>query len=147
MAKNKIYIIMKNGVELEQLVTLSAAKKMADAEGAEVYCDGVCIYPENLTAPATPTNPIVTTDDKTIITAQPIVAEKQKQPIVDDPKTEKYRLKKLMNVRAKPSKEATILTTKPAGTVVRVFSVEDDWLYLADGSFILYRGGEFAEKV
>ena len=36
----KTYIVMKNGKELEQLKTLAAAKKLADAEGAEVYSDG-----------------------------------------------------------------------------------------------------------
>jgi len=41
---NKIYTVVKDGEELEQLKTLAAAKKLADAEGAEVYCDGKCVY-------------------------------------------------------------------------------------------------------
>ena len=41
---NKIYIVVKDGEELEKLKTLAAAKKLADAEGAEVYCDGKCVY-------------------------------------------------------------------------------------------------------
>lgn len=41
---NKIYIVVKDGEELEKLKTLAAAKKLADAEGAEVYCDGKYVY-------------------------------------------------------------------------------------------------------
>lgn len=149
MASNKIYTVMKNGEELEQLKTLTAAKKLADAEGAEVYCDGECVYAAEPAVPATITTDDRTTlfDEKTIITAEPIVAKKPEQPRVDEPEVTKYRLKRLMNVRKKPSMDAQIMTTKPAGTVVRVLAVENDWLHLADGTFILYGGGEFAEKV
>ena len=63
-----------------------------------------------------------------------------------DPETKKYRLKDLMNVRKSPSMGAAILGTRAEGTVVDVLKVEDDWLCLADGSFILYGGGRWAEK-
>ena len=59
---------------------------------------------------------------------------------------ERYRLKNLMNVRERPSMEAAILGTIAEGTAVDVLKVEDDWLCLADGSFILYGGGRWAEK-
>ena len=36
MASKKTYIVMKNGEEIEKLNTLTAAKKLADTEGAEV---------------------------------------------------------------------------------------------------------------
>lgn len=39
MANTKIYTVVKDGEELEQLKTLTAAKKLADAEGAAVYCE------------------------------------------------------------------------------------------------------------
>lgn len=61
-------------------------------------------------------------------------------------KPERYRLKNLMNVRERPSMEAAILGTIAEGTAVDVLKVEDDWLCLADGSFILYGGGRWAEK-
>ena len=173
MASNKTYIVTKNGEELEQLKTLAAAKKLADAEGAEVYCDGECVYradtvsdgttadhdgttaeaahtdeaaesPENTEAEITAAEGEKTTE---IVTADPVVAEKPKQPFVAAPKTEQYRLKKFMNVRAKPSLDAKIKTTKPAGTVVRVLALENDWLHLADGTFIFYKNGEHAEKI
>ena len=38
MASKKIYIVMKNGEEMERLNTLTAAKKLADTEGGEVFC-------------------------------------------------------------------------------------------------------------
>ena len=41
---NKIYIVVKDGEELEKLKTLAVAKKQADAEWVEVYCDGKCVY-------------------------------------------------------------------------------------------------------
>ena len=142
MASNKIYTVMKDGEELEKLKTLSAAKKLADTEGAEVYCDGECVY-RAVEEKETQTEESVVE----IVTAEPVVAKKPVQPKVEEPKTERYRLKKLMNVRRKPSLDSQILTTKPEGTVVRVLGVEKEWLHLADGSYILYADGEFAEKI
>ena len=179
MASNKTYIVKRNGEELEQLKTLAAAKKLADAEGAEVYCDGECVYRADTVSDGTTADHDGTTtdaghtnespEDKTeteeaentetqttteeaeetteIVNAVPIVAEKPKQPFVATPATEQYRLKKFMNVRAKPSLDAKIKTTKPAGTVVRVLALENDWLHLADGTFIFYKNGEHAEKI
>ena len=158
MASNKTYIVIRNGEELEQLKTLAAAKKLADTEGAEVYCDGECVYRADTVNDGTTTDHDGTTTEaqstaeeaektREIVTAEPIVAEKPKQPFVATPATEQYRLKKFMNVRAKPSLDAKIKTTKPAGTVVRVLALENDWLHLADGTFIFYKNGEFAEKI
>ena len=39
---NKTYIVVKDGEELKELKSLTAAKKLADTEGAEVFCDGKC---------------------------------------------------------------------------------------------------------
>ena len=41
---NKTYIVVKDGEELKELKSLTAAKKLADTEGAEVFCDGKCVY-------------------------------------------------------------------------------------------------------
>lgn len=131
MATKKTYTVVKNGEELETLNTLTAAKKLADAEGAEVFCDGKSVY-KGVTE---------------IVTAEPVVAETPKQPEVQEPVTEQYRLKAYMNVRQKPDKNAQILSTKPEGTVVRVLGIVDDWLHLIDDSYILYENGRFAEKL
>ena len=173
MASNKIYIVMKDGEELEQLKTLTAAKKLADAEGAEVYSDGKCVYQGTVaaveeaveetageiveavveeTAKETIEETAKEPEDKPdqeaeIIDADPVISRKPVQPDVEDVQTEKYRLKSLMNVRKSPSLNGTVLGTKPEGTIVRVTAVKNDWLYLANGTFILYGGGKWAEKV
>ena len=131
MASKKTYVVVKNGQELERLNTLTAAKKLADEEGAEVFCDGLSIYK----------------GVEEIVHAEPIVAETPKQIEVKEPKAEKYRLKALMNVRKKPGLDSEILGTKPAGTLVRVLGVEEGWLHLIDGSYILFEEGKYAEKV
>ena len=130
MASKKTYIVMKNGEEIEKLNTLTAAKKLADTEGGEVFCDGVSVYK----------------GVEVLVNAEPVVAAELKQPEVEEPKTEQYRLKTLMNVRKKPSMDADIVTTKPAGTLVRVLKVKDGWLQLIDGNYILFEEGRYAEK-
>ena len=137
MAAKKTYTVMKDGEEIEKLNTLVAAKKLADAEGAEVFCDGECVYK----------GAVKDAPETVIVHADPVVAEKPKQPEVEEPETERYRLKTLMNVRKKPSMYAEILSTKPKDTVVRVLGVEDGWLHLIDGSFILFEDGKYAEKL
>ena len=99
--------------------------------GVEVFCDGLSIHK----------------GVKEIVHSEPIVAEKPKQIEVEEPKTEKYRLKALMNVRKRPRLDSDILGTKPAGTIVRVLGIEDGWLHLIDGSYILFEEGKYAEKV
>ena len=131
MAGKRTYVVVKNGVEIERLNTLTAAKKLADEEGAEVFCDGLSIYK----------------GVEVIVHSEPIVAEEPKQIEVKEPKTEKYRLKALMNVRKKPDLESEILGTKPAGTLVRVLKVEEGWLHLIDGSYILFEDGRYADKL
>ena len=130
MASKKTYIVMKNGEEIEKLNTLTAAKKLADTEGGEVFCDGVSVYK----------------GVEVLVNAEPVVAAELKQPEVEEPKTEQYRLKTLMNVRKKPSMDADIFTTKPARTLVRVLKVKDGWLHLIDGNYILFEEGIYAEK-
>lgn len=152
MANTKIYTVVKDGEELEQLKTLTAAKKLADAEGAEVYADDKCVYQGAVktvegTVEETVAEEQVEEPVTEIITAEPVISEKPKQPHVDEPQTEKYRLKSLMNVRKKPSMDATIVTTKPEGTIVRALGIEKDWLHLADDTFILYGSGKWADKI
>ena len=122
---NKTYTVVKDGEELKELKSLAAAKKLADAEGAEVICDGKCVY-QGTVAP---------TEDTVEETA---VAEEQKPEV--------YTLTRKMNVRKEPSLNAEKLKVLDAGTVVEVQDIQNDWLCLTDGSFILYENGKNARK-
>ena len=48
---SKTYIVMKDGEETGKLKTLTAAKKQADEEGAEVFCGGKCVYQGKIPEP------------------------------------------------------------------------------------------------
>ena len=122
---NKTYTVVKDGEELKELKTLSAAKKLADAEGAEVFCEGECVY-------AAP----VDTVEKAVEEA---VVEEEK-------KLETYVLLRKMNVRKEPSLSAAKLKVLDAGAVVEVKAIQNDWLCLTDGSFVLYENGKNARK-
>lgn len=137
MANTKTYVVIKEGKELKELKTLAAAKKIADAEGAEVFCEGAVVY--TATAPCeAEAEPVA---DAAV---EPTVAE---EPTVEEPHFEKYTLTAKMNVRTAPSLDAAKLAVAQAGTVVDVAAIEGDWLHLTDGTFILYADGKFAEKV
>ena len=151
MAANKIYTVVKDGEELEKLKTLTAAKKLADTEGAEVYCEGECVYrgavEDTVKESVTETVPATSPDTASEKSETPAAEEKKVQETQMAQKAQKgsaqYRLTSLMNVRKAPSLDAEKAGTKDAGAVVDVATVENDWLHLADGSFILY----YAEKV
>ena len=158
MAATKIYTVVKDGEEIEKLKTLTAAKKLADTEGAEVYADGKCVYSADITEETEESTPAEdrkqaedekTSDlkEQTIITAEPVISKKPVQPETGPVTTERYRLKLLMNVRKAPALDAAILGTRAEGTVVRVLAIEGDWMHLSDGSYILYEGGKYAEKI
>ena len=50
-----------------------------------------------------------------------------------------------MNIRKAPSLKADKAGIAETGTVVDVISIENDWLHLANGTFILYGDGKFAK--
>ena len=119
---NKIYTVVKDGETVKELKTLTAAKKLADEQGGEVVCDGETVY-----------------------TASPIEPQAQ-EPVQPQPVPEKYTLTARMNVRTAPSLDAPKLGVAQAGTEVEVAAVENDWLHLTNGAYILYGGGKFAKK-
>ena len=122
---NKTYTVVKDGEELKELKSLAAAKKLADTEGAEVFCDGKCVY-QGAVAPA---------ED----TVEAAVVAKEQKP-------EAYTLTRKMNVRKEPSLSSAKLKVLDAGTVVEVKAIQNDWLCLTDGTFILYEDGKNARK-
>ena len=141
---NKIYTVVKDGEELERLKTLAAARKLADAEGAEVFSDGKCVYQGNLQVVSEAADGA---EEKETAAAEPAAVPVLVLTETDKAKTAKYRLKALMNVRRKPSKNAEIVAVKAGGTLVLVTEVKDGWLHLDDNTWILYEGGRWAEKV
>ena len=126
MASNKTYTVVKDGEILKELKTLAAAKKLADAEGAEVLCDGECVYQGAVSG-------VKDTVEDTVTEAPA-------------PTPEHYTLTSKMNIRKAPSLDAEKAGIAQKGTVVEVAAVESDWLRLTDGTFILFGAGKFAVK-
>lgn len=133
MASNKTYTVVKDGENLKELKTLAAAKKLADAEDAEVLCDGKCVY---LGAESGVGDTVDEVSDTVEETA----------PKIPAPVPEKYTLTAKMNIRRAPSLNAEKAGIAQKGTVVEVAAVKGDWLHLTDGTFILCEGGRFAVK-
>ena len=134
MANSKTYTVMKDGETIKELKTLAAAKKLADVEGAEVLCDGECVY-QGTVACSEDTVPELSEADSA-----------SEAPVVETVTAEKYTLTAKMNIRKAPSKNAERAGIAKEGTVVEVTGIENDWLHLLDGTFILYGGGRFAVK-
>ena len=130
---NKTYTVMKDGDVLKELKTLAAAKRLADQEDAEVFDGGLCVYAPDPEIESIP--------------AQVTAAPAQSTHVIEKKTPIKYRLTHRMNVRTAPSMEANKVRIEEKGAVVKVTSIEDDWLHLTDGNYILYGGGKFAEKV
>ena len=122
---NKTYIVVKDGEELKELKSLTAAKKLADTEGAEVFCDGKCVYQG---------------------TVAPIEDTVEETAVAEEQKPETYTLLRKMNVRKAPSLSAAKLKVLDAEAVVEVRAIKNDWLCLTDGTFILYENGKNARK-
>ena len=128
MANTKTYAVMKDGETLKKLKTLATAKKLADAEEAEVFCDGECVYTTTVD-PVTDTLPVV---------------EESVEKAETKPAT--YTLLRKMNVRKAPNLKADKVKVLDTGTEVLVSEITNDWLHLADNTFILYEGGKNARK-
>lgn len=159
-ATNKNYLVIGgNGEELKTVKTLAAAKKLADAEGGSVLVDGECVYRaavETVEETVEPTVEVEETQPEVAPVEQPEepedqpdedVVEAQPEEPVDADQPARYRLKTLMNIRKEPSTSARKIGTAKQDTIVTVKAVKNDWLHLENGTFILYGGGEFAEKV
>ena len=174
-ATNKNYLVIGgNGEELKTVKTLAAAKKLADADGGSVLVDGECVYraavePVEPTVEETVEAPVEVeeTQPEDAPVEQPegdaaVVEEQTAEEVDDQPEDEvedvveepvdadqpaRYRLKTLMNIRKEPSTSARKVGTAKQDTIVEVKEVRKDWLHLTDGTFILYGGGEFAEKI
>ena len=123
MANTKIYTVVKDGETVKELKTLTTAKKLADEQGGEVLCEGETVY-----------------------VASPIELQEPLEELVEERSPNKYTLLSKMNIRKAPSLKAEKAGIAETGTVVDVIGIENDWLHLKDGAFILYGGGKFADK-
>lgn len=140
---NKTYSVMKDGETIKEVKSLPAAKKLADTEKAEVFCEGECVY-EPLA------NSLDDKPDQNLGSSISTLEEITENPTPVNVETitpEKYILTAKMNITKEPSKTARILGIAKAGTIVEVLSIDNDWLHLTYDSFILYEGGKWAQKM
>ena len=165
---NKTYFVKKDGEIIKELKSLSAAKKLAQVEGADVYCGDELVYSaldtDKTLTDGTEKEGLVSvekevnndTDNASLHDTEKEInnsAEKESDhsadPVssADDDRAVKYRLKALMNVRTSPSLSSRKIATLLPGTIVTVANIKNDWLHLTNGSFIFYGNGKYAEKV
>ena len=138
--------------QLARYRVLGNAKTKAEENPG--YCvfaeDGTCVYvPAADEAVQTETKQAKDAQTETLpFPKEEAAMQEAAEEIMEDGiKPESYRLLTLMNVRRQPSLDAEKVGMLPEGTIVPVVAVENDWLHLADGTFILCNGGRFAEKV
>ena len=135
---NKIYIVMKDGETIKELKNLPAAKRFADTESAEVFCEGECVYaPDTIMADQNLEHSLETLEE---------IPEPKAPVKVETIASEKYVLTAKMNIRKAPSLKSKSIGIAEKGTVVEVTEIQNGWLYLLDGTFILYEGGKWARK-
>ena len=165
---NRIYFVKKDGAIVKELKSLSAAKKIAQAESADVYCGDELVYSAHGTDKEVNNgsekeefvsvekevnndteNVSLYDKEKQINNSAEKESDHSADPVssADDDRAVKYRLKALMNVRTSPSLSSRKIATLLPGTIVTVANIKNGWLYLTNGSFILYGNGKYAEKI
>ena len=149
---NKTYFVKKDGAIIKELKSLSAAKKIAMAESADVYCGDELVYSAHGTDKEVNNdtdNASLHDTEKEINNSAEKESDHSADPVssADDDRAVKYRLKALMNVRTSPSLSSRKIATLLPGTIVTVANIKNDWLHLTNGSCILYANGKYAEKI
>ena len=149
---NKTYFVKKDGAIIKELKSLSAAKKIAMAESADVYCGDELVYSAHGTDKEVNNdtdNASLHDTEKEINNSAENESDHSADPVssADDDRAVKYRLKALMNVRTSPSLSSRKIATLLPGTIVTVANIKNDWLHLTNGSCILYANGKYAEKI
>ena len=166
----KTYKVVKDHAELAEYKTLPAARKLADKQHGEVFCDGQKVYPANSGDPVTPTNLSIPEDDvvedssgENVDVSKPdtvaddapestgaIQQEEQNSTDAKAAESGRYRLNSLMNVRLQPSFQGDVVGLARPGTVVEVSGIQNDWLAVKNGTgtvYILYGNGHFATHI
>ena len=149
---NRTYFVKKDGEIIKELKSLSAAKKIAMAESADVYCGDELVYSAHGTDKEVNNdtdNASLHDTEKELNNSAEKESDHSADPVssADDDRAVKYRLKALMNVRTSPSLSSRKIATLLPGTIVTVANIKNDWLHLTNGSCILYANGKYAEKI
>ena len=148
-----MYKVFKNHAELAEYKTFAAAKKLAEKEHGEVFCDGTQVYPVGATTMETNT-PDSTGAMQPEETGSTSAITSALADSTEDKHTEdvggRYRIESLMNVRLHPALNADIVGIAQPGTVVTVTGINNDWMAVKNGNetvYILYGGGRYATRV
>ena len=156
-----MYKVFKDHAELADYKTLAAAKKLAEKQHGEVFCDGKKVYPaeQDGSADMVPTYEaqdehyeaqVEEKGDSTDAT-QPEEADSTGAITPEEVDvTSRYRIESLMNVRLRPALNADIVGIVQPGTVVTVTGIQDDWFAVKNGNdtvYILYGDGRYATKI
>ena len=159
-----MYKVFKDHAEIAEYKTLAAAKKLAEKEHGEVFCDGQKVYPAeqdvsadlstaNTTYEAQETGYEAQADEAQDSTGatQPEEADST-GAIVQEAEDVKgrYRITSLMNIRLRPALNGDIVGIAQPGTVVTVTGIQNDWMAVKNGNdtvYILYGGGRYASRV
>ena len=172
MSSNKTYVIMKNGVKIKTTKSFNNAKAVAEAEQAEVFCNGELVYEaassvaeetHTATSGSEEQNDVQSGEQSDVqneeqrkeqpdatsgaIRTDPIGEEKLPEP-EETEQLKAYRIKALMNVREAPSLTAKIVAVVEAGKIMNVYEIKHDWMkvkWYEEFAYILYKNGEFAE--
>lgn len=170
-----MYKVLKDHAEIAEYKTLAAAKKLAEKEHGEVFCDGQKVYPADQDGSAD-LSTANTTYEGQAETQPTIEAQSDEAPEADAQDSTcamqpeetdntgaiaqeapdrtgvegRYRITSLMNVRLRPALNADIVGIVQPGTIVTVTDIQDDWLTVKNGAenvYILYGGGRYATKL
>ena len=165
-----MYKVFKDhGEEIAEYKTLAAAKKLAEKQHGEVFCDGKKVYPTEQDGSADVSTSDTSAQEATA-DAQGEHYEVQDEDAPDstdaieqeapdntsaislekEDNTGRYRIESLMNVRLHPALNADIVGIAQPGTVVTVTGINNDWMAVKNGNetvYIMYGGGRYATRM
>ena len=142
-----MYKVFKDhGEEIAEYKTLAAAKKLAEKEHGEVFCNGEQVYPAQPTTNESQDEQHEAQVDEAQNSTDAIDQETQDRTGLEG----RYRIESLMNVRLRPALNGDIVGIAQPGTVVTVTGIQNDWMAVKNGTetvYILFGGGRYATKV
>ena len=154
-----MYKVFKDHAELAEYKTLAAAKKLAEKEHGEVFCDGKKVYHTEQDDSAGVSIQETSAQEATAEAQADNTAEADEQNNTGVIATETedntgvegcYRIESLMNVRLHPALNEDIVGLAQPGTIVTVIGIKDDWMAIKNGNeavYVLYGGGRYATRL